>query len=242
MTELNAEDIAQRVREEIARRRLSRQQLADNAKISLSTLEKALAGKRRFTLATVIRIEEALGTSLRAEVSGSETPNELAPDYLGSYSHIGIKWVEGRYLTIRPSFSNPAELFTYMIDIRWNAAASYLEFAETERLDANFQQSGRVSMPNLSGHIYLVTNDNGQYRLMVLGRPNINGVMLGILTTLQVGHGSQLVPVSAPIALVPYDSVSEPAIGSIAPGAPQHAEYREIIDAAEGGDYVRFYT
>ena len=245
MSELNAEDIAQRVREEIARRRLSRQQLADNAKISLSTLEKALAGKRPFTLATVIRIEEALGTSLRvspAAPTGMEGSGELAPFYLGSYSHEGIKWVEGRYLTIRPSFSNPAELFTYMIDIRWNAAASYLEFAETERLDANFQQSGRVSMPNLSGHIYLVTNDNGQYRLMVLGRPNINGMMLGILTTLQVGHGSQLVPVSAPIALVPYDSVSEPAIGSIAPGTPQHAEYREIIDAAEGGDYVRFYS
>ena len=53
------------VREQLARRRISRQQLADQAKISISTLEKALSGRRPFTLATTIRLEEALGVSLR---------------------------------------------------------------------------------------------------------------------------------------------------------------------------------
>ena len=47
--------VAATVREEIARRRMSRQQLADQAKISISTLEKALSGRRPFTLATTIR-------------------------------------------------------------------------------------------------------------------------------------------------------------------------------------------
>src|SRR3954447_3090264 len=53
------------IREELARRRISRQHLADQAKISISTLEKALSGRRPFTLATTIRLEEALGVSLR---------------------------------------------------------------------------------------------------------------------------------------------------------------------------------
>ncbi len=48
---------ALRVREEIARRRWSRQAVADKAGISLSTLEKALSGRRPFTLATVVRLE-----------------------------------------------------------------------------------------------------------------------------------------------------------------------------------------
>jgi transcriptional regulator with XRE-family HTH domain len=61
-TELS-QAIAARVREELARRRLSRQALADLARISISTLEKALAGRRPFTLATTIRLEEALGAS-----------------------------------------------------------------------------------------------------------------------------------------------------------------------------------
>jgi transcriptional regulator with XRE-family HTH domain len=57
--------VAAVVREELACRRMSRQQLADQARISISTLEKALAGRRPFTLATTIRLEEALGLSLR---------------------------------------------------------------------------------------------------------------------------------------------------------------------------------
>ena len=60
-----SEAVALIVREELARRRLSRQWLADAARVSLSTLEKALAGSRPFTLATVVRLEGALGTSLR---------------------------------------------------------------------------------------------------------------------------------------------------------------------------------
>ena len=35
------------------------------ARISLSTLEKGLAGQRRFTTATLVRIEAALGVALR---------------------------------------------------------------------------------------------------------------------------------------------------------------------------------
>ena len=53
--------IAALIREEIARRRMSRQQLADKAKLSLSTLEKVLGGRRPLTLATAVRVEEALG-------------------------------------------------------------------------------------------------------------------------------------------------------------------------------------
>jgi transcriptional regulator with XRE-family HTH domain len=240
MTELDGDELSQIVREEIARRRISRQSLADMAKISLSTLEKALAGTRPFTLATIIRIEEALGTRLRPSETNFSS-HELAPTHLGSYSHAGIKWIEGRYLTLRPSFKNPDDLFSYAIDIRWNAAAGYLAFTETQRVDAKFEQSGVVSMPNLSGHIYLVTNDAGQHRMMVLGRPTIDGILYGILTTLQVGHGSQLVPVSCPVALVKWEDAASPMIGSVTQTCPQYEGYRQIVDAATSGDYVRFY-
>jgi transcriptional regulator with XRE-family HTH domain len=246
MSDISIDEISQLVREEIARRRISRQQLADMAKISLSTLEKALTGKRAFTLSTVIRIEEALGVSLRpgkaAVISPANGGGELAPAYLGSYSHEGTKWIEGEYLVVRPSFNKPEDMFTYMLKICWNGDESYLEFSESKREDANFQQAGRVSMPNLSGHIYLVTNDNGQYRIMVLGRPTIDGTLLGLLTTLQVGHGSQLVPVSAPLALVKYNSLDNPVLGSVPPGADQYEHYRSLIDSAIAKDYVRIYN
>ena len=59
--------IASQIREELARRRISRRGLADLAKISISTLEKALSGRRPFTLATIIRLEQALSISLRVK-------------------------------------------------------------------------------------------------------------------------------------------------------------------------------
>src|SRR6476469_7218104 len=71
--------VALLVREELARRRLSRQWLADQAKVSLSTLEKALAGSRPFTLATVVRLEDALGTALRGARPSADPVRQVAP-------------------------------------------------------------------------------------------------------------------------------------------------------------------
>src|SRR5262244_2255237 len=84
--------IAALIREELARRRISRQHLADEAKISISTLEKAIAGRRPFTLATTVRLEEALGVSLRKP--GTDFAG-LAPAELGFYSRPAVAFIEG---------------------------------------------------------------------------------------------------------------------------------------------------
>src|SRR5947207_8148437 len=99
-TQLSGEQsrsVAAMVREELARRRISRQRLADQAKISISTLEKALAGRRPFTLATTIRLEEALGVALRkanshAPVPAPQLQTSLAPSDLGSYSRPAVSF------------------------------------------------------------------------------------------------------------------------------------------------------
>jgi transcriptional regulator with XRE-family HTH domain len=232
--------VAEIVREEMARRRISRQYLADMARISLSTLEKALAGRRPFTLATLVRLEDALGVRLRrrADAPAAAGTNGHAPDDLGSYSRAAVAWIEGSYLTLRPSFGDRSALYAYRTEIGWDEASSCLAFREAERLDSAFTQYGRVSLPNQSGHIYLVTNRHGQHRLVVLGRPTIGGAMYGILTTLQAGRGSHLLPISAPIALVPIRP-GEPealAFGRVMPGEPCFSRYRrhlaEVVDDA----------
>ena len=233
-------DVGRRVREELARRRMSRQALADQAKISLSTLEKALAGTRAFTLATTLRIEAALGVPLRDMPPPASTP-ETAPEHLGAYARSAVRWIEGQYLTLRPSFGTPGGIFAYLTTIRWLAEEGHLGFAESRRIDSRFEQAGHVSMPNLSGHIYLVTNEQGQYRLAVLGRPTIEGVLYGVLTTLQVGLGSQLVPIASAIALRKCKAGEEPPIGLLEPGMPGYASCRETLDATIAHDFVRFY-
>lgn len=243
LIETESRQVGQRVREEIARRRMSRQALADMAKISLSTLEKALAGTRPFTLATTLRIEAALGLVLRPSAQEATPPAaDTAPESMGAYARPAVRWVEGRYLTLRPSFGDPSAVYAYLTTIRWIDAQGHLAFAETERLDTRFEQGGHVSMPNLSGYIYLVTNTLGQYRMTLLARPTIEGVLYGLLTTLQSTQGAQLIPASCPVALRKLDVDEVPATGLIAPDHAAHRAYSVMLGKAVTQDFVRFHN
>ena len=240
--DLSAEEnraISSVIREELARRRLTRQHLADKAKISLSTIEKALSGQRPFTLATVVRIEEALTLALRKVKSAQANNSALAPQSLGSYSRPAVSWLEGDYLTLRASFSDPAGIYAYLTEIKWDQALSHLVFRESERIDAQFKQDGSVSVPHQSGYIYLVTNKMGQYRLIILSRPMISGEMYGLITTLQSGRGTLLTPVSTPLVLVPVKTFeNEIQFGKVAIGSPVFERYQALLKRAVDEPFV----
>jgi transcriptional regulator with XRE-family HTH domain len=220
--------IADHVREELARRRISRKGLAELAKISISTLEKTLSGSRPLTLATMIRLEQALGINLRAKLTPPPA-HGLAPGELGFYSRPAVSGIEGAYLTLRPSFGDRHAIYAYRTEISWDDDRSSLVFSESERIDAAFTQSGTVSVPNQSGHIYLITNSNGQFRLVIVSRPTIAGEMYGILTTLQVGRGSQLMPVSTPVVMVPVDKVKGIRFGQIRTADSCYEAYQQYL-------------
>jgi hypothetical protein len=74
-----------------------------------------------------------------------------------------------------------------------------------------------------------VTNRQGQYRLVIISRPTINGEMFGIMTTLRVGRGSELMPVSGPIAFAPLDSLSKAEFGRIPVGHACHQQYSKLL-------------
>ena len=224
--------IADTIREEIARRRISRQSLAELAKLSLSTLEKVLGGRRPFTLATTVRLEQALGVALRKtpDAPAPAAPNgDVAPDSLGAYSRRAVAWIEGTYVTVRPSFGDKDAIFAYRTEIAWDIAASSLVFHESERQDAAFTQFGEVAVPNQSGHIYLVTNRHGQHRLITVARLAISGEMYGIITTLLAGRGSLLTPIAAPIAYLPIKMVANPTFGRVSAEDPNYAQYRQHL-------------
>jgi transcriptional regulator with XRE-family HTH domain len=224
--------IAETIREEIARRRISRQSLAEQAKLSLSTLEKVLGGRRPFTLATTVRLEQALGVSLRKtpdQPAAVAVNGDIAPDGLGAYSRRAVAWIEGIYITIRPSFGDKEAIYAYRTEIAWDAAAASLLFREGERLDTAFSQFGEVAVPNQSGFIYLVTNRHGQHRLITVSRPTITGEMYGIITTLLAGRGSQLTPIAAPIAFLPVKNIPNPSVGRITSGDASYAVYRQHL-------------
>ena len=239
LSEEGSESVALVVREELARRRLSRQWLADEARVSLSTLEKALAGRRPFTLATVVRLEDALGTSLRSHATRHEEPRLLAPESMGAYSRPAVEWIEGTYLTLRPSFSEPGAIFAYLTMINWDEATGHLAFSEAARTDSDYEQKGFVSFPNISGAIYLVTISQGQYRVALLNRPS-GRWLSGILLTLAAGEGAQLIPASVPLVLLPTSADDHGSLGVVREGDPAFEEYRTCVDRVTQRGYARF--
>jgi hypothetical protein len=234
-----SEAVALIVREELARRRLSRQWLADQAKVSLSTLEKALAGSRPFTLATVVRLEDVLGTTLRARRASGES-RSIAPETMGAYTRPAVQWLEGSYLTLRPSFSETGAVFAYLTSISWDEPKGHLVFSEAARTDSEYEQRGFVSFPTVSGAIYLVTISEGQYRVAILNRPVGGGAISGILLTLAAGSGAQLTPAAVPMALVPTRLSASPRVGVVREGDECFEEYRECVDRVTEQGYARF--
>jgi transcriptional regulator with XRE-family HTH domain len=230
---LSAEEnnrISSMIREELARRRMTRAGLADHAKLSLSTLEKALSGQRPFTLATVVRLETALTIKLRKANGVAASEPATAPDGLGSYARPAVKWLEGNYLTLRPSFSVAKAIYAYRTEISWDQTLSHLVFQESERLDTAYKQDGAVSVPHQSGYIYLVTNKHGQHRMITLSRPMIGGEMFGLLATLQSGKGATLMPIAVPVVLAPVGNFgSELRFGLVEPGDALYGEYEKLL-------------
>jgi transcriptional regulator with XRE-family HTH domain len=236
-SEAQSEAIALLVRERLAHLRMSRQRLADEARISISTLEKALNGSRNFTLATLVRLEEVLGVKLRP--AGRTVEKDiLAPAELGAYSRAAVRVLEGRYLTLRPSFEVKDAIYSYCTEISWDAEGVRLVFAESERLDAANAQNGVVSVPIPSGHIYLHTNAQGQMRLAILGRQLRTGEMYGLLTTLLSGSGPHLQPVAAPLVLIPLPA--DAAFGRITAQHPQYAAYAQHLKRVLDNGFARF--
>jgi transcriptional regulator with XRE-family HTH domain len=218
------------IKQELAQRRMSRARLADHAKLSLSTIEKAMSGTRPFTLATVIRLESALGLKLRRPPNGALVEMASAPDSLGSYSRPAVKWLEGSYLTLRPSFSVPKGIYAYRTEISWDQTLSHLIFQESERLDTAYKQDGSVSVPHQSGYIYLFTNKHGQMRMATLSRPMIGGEMFGLLATLQSGKGATLMPISVPLVMAPVKIFAEPPrFGLIRPDEENYVAYEKLL-------------
>ncbi len=239
--------VAHRIREELARRRMTRQHLADLAKLSLSTLEKSLSGQRSFSLATIVRLEEAFAVRLRpADQPAFSDPNVVlvrtARVELGAYARRSVQWLEGEYQTLRPSISQPGSVYAYKTVISWDDAAACLVFQESERQDSAYHQSGLVSVSNLSGHIYLMTNKEGQFRLVVASRPTPGGAIYGLITSLVSGKGAHLTPFASPIAYVPARNEASAICGVVSPADPAHQGLRQHIDRVLADGFATMLT
>jgi transcriptional regulator with XRE-family HTH domain len=219
-------DVSHLIKQELARRRMSRASLANAAKVSLSALEKGLSGRRKFSDTTLLRIEQVIDVSLRSDAAATLT----APDELGGYARASVTWLEGNYLTLRPSFTRAQDIYAYVTDVTWDDVRHHLVFRELARLDAAYAQKGDVAVPHQTGHIYFSTNRHGQQRLMTMKRMARTSEMFGLLLTLQQEKGAHLKPVAMPVAMLPVAGLKvAPSLGMITPAHKAHDDYARVL-------------
>lgn len=214
---------------------MSRASLADAARISLSALEKGLSGQRRFSDAALLRIEHVLGVPMREDDAVSRT----APDELGGYARTAVSWLEGNYLTLRPSFKRAQDIYAYITDVTWSDERHQLVFHELARLDAAYAQKGDVAVPHQTGHIYFSTNRHGQQRLMTMKRVARTSELFGLMLTLQQERGAHLKPVAMPVAMLPVAGLkAPPSLGVISPANRAHEAYAQVLHSVVAEDYA----
>jgi hypothetical protein len=154
----------------------------------------------------------------------------VAAQSYGGYSYENVKALEGRYLCLRPGFASPGVISAYLMDLRWDDAASCLTFEEKNREDAGHTQRGRVYIPDGRPFMSFVTVAQGGIRLITVSRPADSQPGRGLIMTLSNPSGMQFTPASAPIVLKRIaDEI--PALGFIPPSAPDYESYRRELEA-----------
>jgi len=154
----------------------------------------------------------------------------VATQSYGGYSYENVKALEGRYVCLRPGFASPGVISAYLMDLRWDDAASCLTFEEKNREDAGHTQRGRVYIPDGRPFMSFVTVAQGGIRLITVSRPSEQDSARGLIMTLSNPSGMQFTPASAPIVLRRVvDKI--PQLGFIGPDAPDYESYRRELEA-----------
>lgn len=166
------------------------------------------------------------GSTERRAIGG-----RVAPIYMGAYTRDAVDHYIGSYLTLRADFTTPGKLVAYRTDITWDDEWPSLVFQETGRPDAPFSHRGRLYVPASSMFIHLVSLTKGAMRMIVVSQADRDGIMRGLLTTLNKRRASY-VPVSTPIVYARTDDPASLALGEITPGHARHATYRSLLSDA----------
>ncbi len=156
--------------------------------------------------------------------------SDVAARNYGGYTRANVTHLEGRYVCFRPAFTSAGVISAYLMDLRWDDAASCLTFEERDREDAGHTQRGRVYLPDGRPFMNFVTVGGGGIRLITVSRPGERESARGLIMTLSNPSGMQFTPASAPIVLRRVtDRI--PQLGFLRPGAPDYDYYRRELEA-----------
>ena len=228
--------IVQAIRAYIARERISRDEFAQRAKLGKSTVDKLVTGL--FSEKTILQIESLLKIPLMDAPAAAL--GETAGSELGGYARAETLNYVGEYVFARPSFQDANLIHAFAMEVAWDAAAGALVVREAARDKKLPPQFGTVYIPRASMHIFILSNESGWLKKVILSQLDVYKRMKGIMLTMGHAFGNLYTPVAMPVIMNKYDAIKSDMVGRIDPSSRMYAEYSQDLLAVEKSQYARW--
>lgn len=227
--------IIQAIRTYIAKERISREEFAARTKLGKSTVDKLVVGI--FSDRTVLQIESMLNLKLMEAGSG---PIEIAGDEFGKYTREDTRDYVGKYVFARPAFRNEATIHAFPMEVLWDASVPALLVREIARNKREGLQFGRIHIPRASAHIFILSNEDGWLKSVILSRIDVYKRMKGVMLTMGHAFANVYAPVAMPVIMNKYDAIDDKMVGELKPGAKMYRDYSEDLAAVEQSQYAKW--
>jgi hypothetical protein len=228
--------IVEAVRAYIARERISREEFAQRAKLGKSTVDKLVVGI--FSEKTILQIESQLKTSFRKGESGGERSGE---EY-GKYSREETSNYIGEYVFARPSFQGKGAILAFPMEISWDGEGPSLLVKESAKSNRDALQLGRVYIPRASMHIFILSNERGWLKSVILSQLDVSKRMKGMMLTMGRAFANVYAPMAMPVIMNKYEKITDDMVGTIESGTRMHAEYEHDLQAVEQDRFARWIS
>ena len=232
--EADRKRIVQAIRTYIAKERISRDEFAQRAKLGKSTVDKLVVGI--FSEKTILQIE----SQVKVKLLDAEAANEITAEDLGRYTKADTKNYVGEYVFGRPSFHEDGLIHAFHMEIAWDNDASALLVRERSKGKQIPLQFGKIYIPRASMHIFVLSNEKGWLKKVILSQIDIYKRMKGIMLTMGHAFANVYTPVAMPVFMNMYEKIETDMIGKIDPRSRMYEEYNQDLLAVEQGQYAKW--
>lgn len=226
--------IVQAIRSYIAKERISRDEFAQRAKLGKSTVDKLVVGI--FSEKTILQIE----SQVKVKLLDAEAANEITAEEMGRYTKADTKNYVGDYIFCRPSFHEDGLIHAFHMEIVWDNDASALLVRERAQGKQTPLQFGKIYIPRASMHLFVLSNEKGWLKKVILSQIDVYRRMKGIMLTMGHAFANVYTPVAMPVIMNKYDKIENDMVGKIDPRSRMYEEYNQDLLAVEQGQYAKW--
>jgi hypothetical protein len=226
--------IVQAIRTHIARERISREEFARRTRLGKSTVDKLVVGI--FSEKTILQIEAQTKISLL----GGGPVVDAAGEEFGRYTRDDTKNYVGDYVFARPSFHEDGLIHAFHMEIVWDRDTSVLMVKEVAAGKKVPLQFGKIYIPRASMHLFILSNEQGWLKKVILSQIDVYKRMKGIMLTMGHAFANVYTPVAMPAIMNKYDKIDANMVGKIDPRSRMYEEYNQDLLSVEQSQYAKW--